>query len=132
MLKKIIEFIKTREDCMKKWFQCAHDEGASGGHTRKHSKLVKALKRDENIFTVSHITVSFLVNKKSSNLMPTKSNSGIEPILSKISEIRNISDKGIFRRHEKDNFNEDANLWEVQSPTLLKVAQSHEDKNIDK
>ena len=64
--------------------------------------------------------MSFLGNTTTSHLAFAKSNSEIEPIMSKFSEIRNNINNRSFLRRETENVRGNANLWIVYFPHLVK------------
>ena len=84
-----------------------HNERASRNYIHNHSKLVKAPTRSINIFTASHTSINLLENATPCHLIFTKSNSGIELVASKGSEIRKISKNYPLLRYETDNVRED-------------------------
>ena len=127
LVKKLfLEFMRSQEAYMQKSFQCHHDEGAVGDHTHKYSLLIKSSTRKGNVFTASYTTMSLIGHVTSSHLTFTKSNAEIEPIISKIKQIReNCNNNNRLLRYETDNVNGDATLWEAYFPSLLQDTQRY-------
>ena len=102
----------------KKRFQFGHGNGASRDHAHKYSKLAKANNLIRNVFIVSYATLSLLGKITKSHLTFTKSNAEIEPIIKNIKRIRSIAKSGDLQKHDTENMNGDALLWENYFLTL--------------
>ena len=82
---------------MQKSFQFNHDKGASGNHTHKYSKLIKAVDRSVIFFfTAYHTTLSSLSKIKTSFLTFTKVNFEIEPIMKKLKKLEKSLMPGLY------------------------------------
>ena len=64
-----------------------HDLGYAGDHTYKFSKQIACKNRADKLFTASYTIVGRLVKVASSQLIFTKSNEELDPILVGISKI---------------------------------------------
>ena len=86
--------MSAHEPHMQKYFQFGYNDGASGYHTHKYSKLLKATNRNGNLFPASYATLILLGKIKTSHLTFTKSNAEIEPMIEKIKLIRIATKSG--------------------------------------
>ena len=64
----------AHDTCVKKSFQFFHDNAASGDHTQKFSKFIKATNTNGNIFTASRTTLSLIGKVTTNHLTFAKSN----------------------------------------------------------